>query len=245
MKRTFLPMLAVAVFAAFAAAQPVPPPSPPEIEAIPAPEAVKPLEFKAEAGVPLTLTLTLKGVDKVRWKQVDTANAAIVPCESGKRCTFIARADGKYRLIAVTGEKDIDVLVVVGTPAPPTPTPPGPTPTPPLPIDPLAARLQSLYTADALTTAKGEQLADLVELYSQAAKLAADAAVPTASALAEQVKKASDKLGILGLAEVRKAISAEVAAALPADRTAPLTAEGRERMASVFTRIAAALKAVK
>jgi len=238
-KRSFLLSGLALAIPLFAFAQPAPAPSPPEIEVIPQPESAKALEFKGEVGVPLTLSL--KGGEKTRWKLIDSAAAAIVPCESGKRCTFVARAEGKYRLTAIAGEKDIDVVVIVGTPAPPpVPVPP----TPPVPVDPLVARLQSLYTADT-GTGKAEQLADLVELYAQAVKLAADPAVPTAAALAEQVKAASARLGILGLAEVRKAISAEVAASLPADRTAPLTADAREKMAATFGRVVNALKAVK
>lgn len=243
MKRTFLLSALALAFGSVAFAQPMPLPTPPDapVIVVPKPEPAKWLELKGE--FPLT-RLSAVGDKRAKWELVDTADAELEACESGKKASLVVRREGRYRLL-LTGEAGTTrIAVTVGKPVPPTPDVPPTPPGPPLPPDPLVARLQALYTADVGST-KVDQLADLIELYAQAVKLAGDPAVTSAAAIAERVKLAAVKLEILGLSELRKAISAEVGAVMPADRSAMLTAEVRERMAAVFLRIRDALAKVK
>jgi len=95
--------------------------------------------------------------------------------------------------------------------------------------------------------AKGDLL-DMIELYRQAAKLADDAAIPSAEALIARIRKAWEEIQREkpfkdGLLTVRKSIGAELAAAFPEDLT--LTADSRKKAADLFARIKGALEAVK
>lgn len=112
-------------------------------------------------------------------------------------------------------------------------------PNPPKPADPLAAALRAAYAADA-GPEKAQQLADLAELYRQAAELAADPACLTAAELVERVRAAAKVLKIDGLAQVRRLVAAEVAAVFPED--AALTAESRAAARALFLRVHAALR---
>jgi hypothetical protein len=237
-KRSFLLSTLALAIPLFAFAQPAPAPSPPEIEVIPQPESAKALEFKGEVGVPLTLSL--KGGEKARWKLIDSAAAAIVPCESGKRCTFVARAEGKFRLTAIAGEKDIDVVVIVGTPAPPTPPTP---PVPPSPVDPLIVALQAAYTANTEPTKAG-QLAALAALYDAAVDLVKGANPPATTAdLIGRLRQSAEVLKVSGLEGMRKIIATELKSVLPND--GPLTGDAKIAATAVLVRVRDALTKVK
>jgi hypothetical protein len=219
-----------------------PPPSPPPtadpvIEA-PRPEAPAWVEFKAEVGK--LLRLTVPGTPAaVKWTLIDTAGADLESCDGGKRCSFVASAEGRYRLLAQVGDVVHRVQVTVGKPTPPAPPPP-----PPAPVDTtLRDKLQAAYTADPLPLAKRkEQLADLVELYKQAVTLAGDTSITSAADMVKRLKDASAALGVTGLESMRKAIAAEIAVAFPAD--VPFDANNRAKALAVLTKVRDAIAAV-
>lgn len=192
--------------------------------------------IQADAGI----TTLAVGDKPAKWVLVDDG-ADLSPSADGKTAAFAAAADGHYRLIVVADGEVHRVKVVKAT-SPPQPMPPGPDPQPP--SDPLVKLLQAAYDADPRQPEpKRKDLLDLAEIYRQAGTLAADPAVATAGQLVARVREAAKALGIVGLADVRKAIGAELQAVLPED--VPLTAETRKRAAEVFARVKAALEQVK
>jgi hypothetical protein len=153
---------------------------------------------------------------------------------------------GRYRFAAVAASEGgaqvrADFAVVVGDP--PKPPAPGPTPPPgpsPSPADPLAKKFRDLLTADpGQHDVKVRQMADLAELYRQAVGFATADDSATVGAVVAKVQAARQTLGITGIAEVRKACSAELQAAFPSDD--PLTPDTRAKLAALFGRLAGAL----
>lgn len=194
--------------------------------------------------------LTVLVADKPgAWELLDESPvASLRPIADGKYAAFAAAAAGQYRVVVTSPDGPTRLKVVV--PGPPQPMPPGPGPTPPPvppppPADPLVTKLTAAFALDArAAAAKETDRLDLVELYRQAADLAGKAEVTTTAQLVARIQAASKALGIDGLVDVRKAIAAEVAAALGTD-DAPLTADARAKAAAVFGRIRAALEQVK
>lgn len=130
----------------------------------------------------------------------------------------------------------------------PTPPTPGPTPpAPPVPADPLVAQLQALYTADVSSVAEKLPVKNaLAGLYANmAAQLGAGqyATVAEASkALKDQAQAAP--LGTY-LLPLRRACAAEVSNAVGPAPAAKLNPALRGKLVSTFTRLAAALNAIK
>lgn len=193
--------------------------------------------------------LTLLQADKPgAWELLDAApTASLRPIADGKFAAFAAVAPGQYRVVVTSADGPTRLKVVV--PGPPQPLPPGPGPQPPspppAPIDPLVQKLTAAFALDTrAAAAKESDRLDLVELYKQAAELAGKAEVLTTSQLVQRIQQASKALGVDGLVDVRRAIAAEVAAALGTD-DAPLTADSRAKAAAVFGRIKTALESMK
>ena len=187
------------------------------------------------------------------WVLVDDQPACeLRAAADGKTATFAAAGDGQYRVLVIA-EKEVHRVKLVRATVPPQPMPPGPgpgppppptPPTPPAPTDPLTVRLQTAFDAD--PRAAVERTADrllLVELYAQAATMAADSAVASTGDLVNRVRAAATGLKITGLADCRKVIGAELAAAFPDDT--PLDDDARKKLAAVFAHIKACLEAVK
>jgi hypothetical protein len=222
-----------AVFGAAAAAQAGP------VTKLDAP--AKPEWVSVQADPVLT---TLASDKPAKWVLVDDGpHCELRPAADGKTATFAAKAPSQYRVLVVT-DADVHRVRVVVTDPQPMPGPDKPDPPKPAPTDPLVARLQAAYTAEPGTPAdKADALANKVELYRQAAKLAADPAVATTGELVTRVRQASDALGTDRLPGVRKVVRAELQAAMPTD--VPLDAATRKLAADTFDRIKAALEAVR
>ena len=179
-----------------------------------------------------------------KWVLVDDAAAEISPSADGKSCIFSASVPGKYRLLAVGADGDPARIVVTVAGTPPGPVPPPTPPAPPAPVDPLVLKLQAAFLLDTRAAdAKATDLADLIELYRQAAILAADPTVMSTGDLKTRVAMASQKLVINGLADLRKILAAELGSVMPMD--VPLSADVRTAAANAFNKLNAALKQVK
>lgn len=184
-----------------------------------------------------------------RWALVEeTAPAEVVASADGLTAIFVAEKPGRYRVVAA-GEKGeiVRVIIVVGD-APPGPVPlpvdPVKPPTPMPPPDVLKAKFAAAYALDKSDPVKrAECLADLMELYAQATKLANDPAILTTADLAARVRAASVMLVPTGLADLRRAIAVEIVVVMPTDTA--LTADSRKAVAALFARISLVLKEIK
>ena len=190
------------------------------------------------------LITTLSAEKAAKWVLVDDGPTAdLRPAADGKTAAFAARTPGQYRVLVVAGEDVHRVRVVVPDapqPMPPDPKPPEPKP----PADPLAAKLQAAFDAEALPREKrADALKDKIELYKQASALALDPEVTTTGQLLARVRKAADALNTDRLLLVRKVVRAELQAAMPED--VPLDAAGRKRAAELFKRVQTCLQEVK
>lgn len=210
----------------------------PAVTKAPAPPAPTWNEVQADP-----LLTVLQSPDPAKWLAVDEG-CDLRPAADGRSVTFAAGTPGRYRLLVVPEKGEpIRVAVVVGKPEP---TPPGPKPPEPRPVptDPLTRKLQAEFDKDAREPAKKlADLKDLVELYRQAADLASSAGVTSTGQLVTRVRDAARAMGIEGLADLRRAISVELATAMPTDE--PMTAELRGKAKDVFLRIRAALQGVQ
>lgn len=131
----------------------------------------------------------------------------------------------------------------VAADAKPTPGPapkPDAPPAPVVPPDPLAVAIRAAYLADP-DPEKATRLAERVELYAQAARLAASTDLATVAEVLGKVKEAGASLSGDALLGVRKLASAELAALFPGD--SPLDADLRAKLAAAFARVGAALRA--
>lgn len=175
----------------------------------------------APAADPPTIDQLVKRVAELRQQKAELAKQEQA-----------ALADLRERLKALNDLlKDLDVGPVV-PPSPPNPKPPA---------DPLAVALKAAYLADT-GAAKANQLADLAELYRQAADLAGQESVATATQLMERIRAASVVLKIDGLLPCRKLIAAECVRVLGTDPDARLDAATRVAAKTLFLRIHEALK---
>ncbi len=132
------------------------------------------------------------------------------------------------------------VEFLLADPKPDTPPKPDGPPAPVVPPDPLAVAIRAAYLADP-DPLKADRIAERVELYAQAAKLAASTDLATVGEVLGKVKEAGASLSGDALLGVRKLASAELAALFPGD--SPLDAETRVKLAAAFARIGAALRA--
>jgi hypothetical protein len=171
-----------------------------------------------------------------RWVLVDDG-ADLRPDADGKSAAFAAGKPGRYRILVIAGDGEpARVAVIVGA----VPGPDGPPPN----DDAFLRRLQTAFDLDSREAAKrtADRL-DLVELYRQAADLAERPEVTTVAALVARIREASKLLVVEGLADLRKAIAAELAAAFPID--APLDEATRSKVRALFLKLSAALKSLK
>lgn len=210
-----------------------------QIAESPRPEPPKWSEFKSQPGALLRLT----SAQPATWTLVDAEGADVESVDGGKRLLFTSAVPGRYRLLAQSADETFRVLVVVGNPpAPPQPKPPEPLP-PPKPVDPAQREFQSAYDADTRQLDKKRpDLLDLIELYKQAADLAAKPDVTTTGQLVARIREASRILAIEGLADLRKLISTRLMAAFPNDE--PLTDATRKKAAEAFAQIRTLLQGV-
>jgi hypothetical protein len=187
---------------------------------------------------PILTTLAVPAAAK--WILVDDG-CELRPATDGKTAIFAATKQGRYRLVVIPDAGDpIRVAVVVGKVDPPAPVPPPV----PVPVDPLVKKFQALYDADVRAADKKKSdLADLVELYRQAGDLANSADVTTSGQLVTRVREAAKALGVVGLEDLRRAVSVELATAMPND--VEMTVELRKTARDVFLKIRSALQEVK
>lgn len=187
------------------------------------------IEIKADP----VLTV-LQATEKSRWSLIDSQSADLVPADDGKTAVFAAAVKGRYRVTAVapTGEVS-QVIVIVGDTTPPTP---------PAPQDPLLLKLQAAASLDTRTD-RASDLADLVELYAQAAVLAKDVKIVSLGDLVARVRDASKILVVSGFPDLKRVIAGELSAAFPDD--VPLDEATRATAANLFLKLSSALKGVK
>ncbi len=216
------------------AADPVTADKPPDLPA--------PVEVRAAPGVPVVLRSGTPGGWELAREKADAA--WLIPFPDGSGAYFVGSKSGDRVLVLVTraaGEKPAPadrVVVVVGPPPDPEPAPPPK----PKPDDALVRAFKDAVLADPAPAAeKAKQLADLAELYRQAAGFARAAEVASVADVVARVRTAAVALNVTGLPAVRAKVAAELAAVFPGD--APLTDESRAALAALFTRLSAALRA--
>lgn len=235
-----------------------PEPTPPEVSLAE--------EFYGEPGELIELTAQTTGA-RVRWRSLDVGLSLIDDLPdliARKEVRAIACASGKYRVecwSAIGNEptRIYRTVVIVGkpgpgpnppTPVPPDPTPPTPvppTPVPPAPTSELARKLQACWSADTTNlVVKTSQRALIIGLYEAMADHAKNEKITTTGELLGDLKtQAAAMLLPSALTECRKAISAEVAAALGTDPATVLDVAFRLKAVDVFNRVAKAMQEVK
>lgn len=213
-----------------------------------APELKVPAEVKGQPGSFLVVRADTPA-KVVKWYCPDPG-LSLFPSDllsDKKTAVVVGQKPGRYRLVAFAAQgdepSDPAVCVLVIGDAPP-PTPPGPTPPTP-PDDPLAKDLAAAYAADQGAD-REKHLASLVELYRQAPTLASDASLKTTGDLLGVLRNASGTLLPQGaLPATRQRIAAYLAGELGTDAAAELTAPLRQKATAAFSRVRAALEAVR
>lgn len=214
-----------------------------------------PEEVKGKPGLVYVKAET-SGVN-VRWVLLDPGPSFIPPefLKDPRVAVVFCLEPGRYRLLAYTGKGDevsepaITTLVIEGkgpNPTPPGPIPPGPTP-PPSPPDPLVAKFQAAFSADA-SPAKAAALTSLVGLYQAMAEHTRDdRTLTTLGDVLGDLQRTAKRLNLPAeaLVELRKQIAAEVAATIGTNPSLALDAALRSRAVDAFTKIAEALGKVK
>jgi len=122
----------------------------------------------------------------------------------------------------------------------------GDAPIPPIPpTDPFVQALQTAYASEA-DTQRATIKSNLAALYRQAAAPTFLASQATWGTLFDAMAAASKTLGVAGkLPAVQTAIGADLKVRLPVKRDQALDDAGRQQAAVTFSRVAAALEAVK
>ena len=186
------------------------------------------MEIRAD---PILTVLTAP--EKSRWISVDDG-CELRPDPDGKSATFAAVGKGRYRILVVTGDAEpVRLVIVVGDLAPK-----------PEPGDPITKRLQSAFDLDGRDPAKKRlDLAELIELYRQAAAFADRTDVTTIAELIGRIRDAAKSLVPEGLVAVRKAVAEELGGVFPFD--GPLDAETRKKAKELFAKLSAALATLK
>lgn len=104
--------------------------------------------------------------------------------------------------------------------------------------------MQAAYDADPLPKAeKAKILGDKIELYRQAAVLAAAADVTSTGQLVSRVKAAAKALGVDGLTGLQQSIGKVLSEAMPTDE--PMTEGVRAKAAKAFLLIRTALQEIR
>lgn len=133
--------------------------------------------------------------------------------------------------------EEVGVTVVIGDPVPPPPPPD---------TDPLVKALKAAFQDEYEDTAgKATHLANLAELYSQAADLSGKSEVVTWGGLFKVMADAAGSLGVKGkIPGVQKVVQAELQKVLPSDAMKALDADGRALAAAEFRKVSKALQEV-
>ncbi len=175
----------------------------------------------------------LTAPEKSRWILVDDG-CELRPDLDGKAATFAAGGKGRYRVLVVTGDAEpVRLILVVGDPAPK-----------PEPADPLSKRLQLAFDLDSRESIKKRlDLAELIELYRQAAAFADRTDVTTIAELIGRIREAAKSLVPEGLVAVRKTVAEELGTVFPFD--GPLDAETRKKAKELFAKLSTALATLK
>lgn len=212
------------------------------------PPLTLPAEVKAKPGEFVVIRATTEG-KIVRWVFLDSG-ISLLPGELLKdNSTAVAFGlrPGAYRLLAYSAKGDDPTLpavckVIIESDTPPSPPEPVP------PTDPLASKLQAAYTADkADPVSKGVALRSLIGLYqAMTDHTRTDTSLKTlGDVLGDLQRTAKTLIAAEALIEVRKVISAEIAAALGTSPVLTLDAVLRGKAVDTFSRVAKALEAVR
>ena len=212
------------------------------------PPLTLPLEVKAKPGE-FVVIRAKTDCKLVRWVLLDPG-ISVLPGELLKEqatTVVFGLRPGAYRLLAYSAKDDEPTLPAfckVTIEADTPPPPPDPVP----PSDPLAAKLQAAYTADkGDPAAKRNALPPLIGLYQAMQDHArTDATIKTVGDLLSDLQRTAKVLiAPEALIEVRKLISAEIAAALGTSPALAFDATLRARAVDTFGRIAKALEALR
>lgn len=182
----------------------------------------------------------------VSWYSLDSG-LNLFPTELLKdthTAVVVASAPGNYRLLAVTAAADEVSPLVVCTILIEGPAPPPVPPVPPGPIDPFAQVLQAAFATDP-DTQKATRIKDLAALYRQASQTTVnDTSLKTTADLLAVLQKARSVLmPDTAITSVRQLVATELNKTLSA--TATLDVAKRAELTATFSRIAAALEAVR
>lgn len=221
----------------------------------PAPPIV-PLQLPKEVTglreTPIDIIADTKG-KAVRWRAVDPGIVLLwdLPdLRANKKAIVLGCRPGRYRVEAWSSINDeptpiVACTVIISEPNPP-PLPPDPKPPLPEPVDPLMAKFQTAYDADAAPpAAKKGQLVLMIGLYQAMAEHAGDKTIKSTGDLLSDYKATAGKVLLPGLlVELRRVIAAEIAAAFGTDSIA-LDDATRKKAIDHFDKIAKALGGVK
>lgn len=198
--------------------------------------------------------LKIVSFDKVKDKGI----GLIVPDPNGefkilfiddpKTAVVYSKKPGVYTLTFFGANKmglakPVDIKIVIGEPPPEPPKPVPPTPIPPMPDDPLAKDLVPLFAA--LPADEKILLPKLSALYRVGATKAKDPTVLTALQLVKSMQDGSGVLTKDKLVSIRIRLQAEISKIMPDASNDPLTADQRDKLANLFTRIATILETLK
>lgn len=182
----------------------------------------------------------------VQWFSPDPG-LAVFPSEllkDTRTAVVIARANGRYRLLAWTASGDVPspavVCVVVIGDVPPDPGPTPPTP----PADPLTETLRTAFLSDGAGPENVKMKAHLVEVYRQGAVKVKDPTITTATQF--QAVISATGASVLGesIMNTRRACWDVVKPSLPTG-SALLDSASREKVSASMERVAKALEGVK
>lgn len=214
-----------------------------------------PKEIKAKVGEVVWVEAESKG--KVSWRIESGDREKLTRIDPSKLKSpnilgLIPRAKGKFYIACVTVEggeiadAETCLLVDMDGPAPPPIPPPGPDNPPVPPSDPLAAKLKSAYDADPAPKVIKDSAKGLISaLYAAMADHVKDNAVITTEDLRRDLETtAKGMLPPGALVAVRKVI-AEVVRDCLGGQPQQLTPELRTQAGTCFSKIAAAMDAVK
>lgn len=208
-----------------------------------------PATITAIVGDPIVVEAVTDCTD-LKWVSLD--GLKLIPqslLKDTHTAVAFARNPGTYSLRCY-GAKDgkasnlaVCVIKVESSPMPPGPVPPGPEPPlpPPTPEDSLVRAIRGAWDLD-LNPDKKRHLGVLIEVWSQGVTLCADEKILTAGQLLGILREATASLSGTNLKGVRTVIGEELRKSMPLSPDTVLTPELRKQSATLFDRIAKALK---
>lgn len=236
--------LALSAIVLVALAAPTSSQTPPKAIARDVPTLKLPAEVKGVIGDFVRVPAETTG--QVQWYSPDPG-LAVFPSDllkDSRTAVVIARANGRYRLVAWTAAGDVPsppvVCVVVIGDVPPDPGPTPPTP----PVDPLVDTLRTAFLSDGAGADNVKMKATLTEVYRQGGTKAKDTSIATAAQFQAVVSATGASVLGQSIMNTRRACWAEVVKVLPTPET-PLDAATREKLAAVMERVAKALEGIK